>query len=966
MGGYRKASFLVAGVSMIAIATQANAQDAAGDSQAAPAQAEAQAEASNADIVVTGSRVVQNGNQAPTPVTVVPTERLLQTTPSNIPDALNRLPQFASQPSTRNIGSAQANATGNFLNLRRFGANRNLILLDGNRVPPTSTTGAVDTNIIPQSLVQRVEIVTGGASAVYGSDAVTGVINFIIDKNYNGLKFNSQIGTSTYGDASSWRVGMAAGTSLFDDRAHIEFSYDHYDSKGLIDVDSRSAGKDYWIVGGAGTAANPFRLVKNGRTLLGSRGGMIVGSPPPALADIVFNSDGVPTPFIHGAPSGVSGIESGGDGGYYDNGTLVAPLRTNQFFARLDYKVTDDVNAYVQGSYSDSYANYPYASARYVADILSGNPFIPASIQQIMTATNTPSIRIGRLQSREDGLPGRVNNVFFRSVFVMAGLNGKVFGNFDWGLNYTYSENVNHVTNQNNTFTPRFAAAVDAVRDPATGRVVCQVSLTPYANLFPGCEPLNVFGPTAPSKSAYDWITSDTDFKLYNRMNDVNFSVSGSPFDLWAGPVRVALSGEYRWLTLDNRSSVEGAVPPDCTGIRDTVNCSASTPAWQHDVSASAYAKQNVKEIAGEVLIPLLKDVPLVRSLELNLAGRYTDYSTSGSVETWKIGGTWEIFPGLRVRATRSRDIRAPTLQDLYQPVRISVTGFTDLHTNISQPVSVISQGNANLVPEVAMTTTIGAVFQPDFLPGFSLAIDYYNIQIDNAIIAASGFDTSIQRECEVSNGTSPLCDLLVRPNPFSDRSAANFPTRVLSQNVNASKQWTKGVDVEANYGFDLSSISADVPGKLNIRALLSYQPTLKRQTLPSLPAQQSAGIVGNPTGLPGISKVRATLNLDYTSGGLNVLVSERWQSKQQPSDRSVNVDLRPDIPAYAYTDVSLNYKLKVGGTTLNPFLTVENLFNKKPPIIGGQNNVPGLYFPTGTGFDVIGRYFTIGIRGNL
>jgi len=985
MNGLKLASILAAGVSCISMVAQASAQGAvpaaARDQTIAPVVTRVSAVQGSStptmssadeagtdpdDIVVTGSRVASNGNLAPTPVTVVPTERLIQTAPSSIPDALNRLPQFSAQPATRNIGSAQGNGTGNFLNLRRFGANRNLVLLDGNRVPPTATSGAVDTNIIPQSLVQRVEVVTGGASAVYGSDAVTGVINFVIDKNFNGLKFNSQIGTSTYGDATSWRVGGAAGMSLFENRGHIEFSYDHYDSKGLKGVDSRKAGKDYWIVGGDGTANNPFRLVKNGRTLLGSRGGMIVGSPPPALRDIVFNTNGVATPFIHGASSGVNGIESGGDGGYYDAGTLVAPLRTNQAFGRFDYKLTDDVSVYVQTSYSDSRAVYPYASARYVADILSGNPFIPANIQATMTATNTPSIRIGRLQSREDGLPGRVNDAFFRSIFAMGGVKGKLLSDFNWNANYIYSENSNKVINHNNTSTAKFSAAVDAVRDPATGRVVCQVSLTSFANLFPGCEPLNVFGPTAPSASAYDWMTDDTSLKLTNRMNDVNFSINGSPFSSWAGPVQIAISGEYRWLVLDNRSSVEGALPPNCAGIRDAVNCSASTPAWQHDVSGNAYAKQNVKEVAGEVLVPLLKDVPLVRSLELNLAGRYTDYSTSGSVKTWKIGGTWEVVSGLRVRATRSRDIRAPTLQDLFQPLRISTTGFTDLHTNISQPVNVLSRGNADLVPEAAMTTTVGIVIQPAWLPRFSLAVDYYDIKINNAIISASGFDVSIQRECEVSAGASPLCSLLVRPLPFSDRSASNFPTQVLSQNVNASRQWTRGVDVEANYNFGLSDVLEGLPGRLDVRALGSYQPVLKRQTISSLPSQQSAGIVGNPTGLPGISKVRATLFLDYSIGDLDVIMTERWQSSQKTSDRSVSFDLRPDVPAYSYTDISLSYKLKVGGTTLNPFLTVENVFNKQPPIIGGQNNVPGLYYPTGTGFDVVGRYFTLGIRGKF
>ena len=197
-------AILLASASAVALCSTAHAQ--------APA---AQVE----EVVVTGSRVIANGNQAPTPVTVLATEKLLETTPTNIGDALNRLPQFAAQTSVRNIGSAGGNNVGNYLNLRRFGTQRNLILVDGSRVPPTASSGAVDTNIIPQSLVQRVEIVTGGASAVYGSDAVTGVVNFVIDRNFNGLKFNSQYGVSTYGDTPNWRVGGAAGRDLFGGRS---------------------------------------------------------------------------------------------------------------------------------------------------------------------------------------------------------------------------------------------------------------------------------------------------------------------------------------------------------------------------------------------------------------------------------------------------------------------------------------------------------------------------------------------------------------------------------------------------------------------------------------------------------------------------------------------------------------------------------------------------------------------------
>jgi outer membrane receptor protein involved in Fe transport len=947
---------LLGGASAIAISSAAYAQT--------------QPDAADVEgVVVTGSRIVTNGNQAPTPVTVLATDQLLQTTPSNIPDALNRLPQFAAQTAQRNIQNAQSNATGSFLNLRRFGSNRNLVLLDGSRLPPTAASGAVDTNMIPQSLVQRVEVVTGGASAVYGSDAVTGVINFIIDKNFNGFKFDAQVGTSTYGDNNSWKIGGAVGTELFGGRGHIEASFDHFDSAGIINVENRNPDWVYSSVGGAGTAASPLRLYQNARLLTGSRGGMVMPiggmTMPEGIRDMVFNANGVATPFVHGAPTGSNGLEDGGDGGYYSDGTLVAPLTTNQFFTRFDYDLTDSVSFNASASYNDARADYPYTAGRFTTRIFSGNPFLPAEFQRIMNGdpargiAPTPYIDIGRLNHREDDHPARENDVFTDNVYFKTGFEGSVFGDWKWSTNYSFGQSRTTVWNRNNTYWPNLAAAADAVRD-STGKVVCAVSLTPYAGLYPGCVPLNVFGPTAPDKGAYEFINDDTKWTLKNKMHDVNFTIAGSPFSLPAGPVNVAINGEYRWLSLRNNSSVpDPTAAPNCTGLRPSTNCGSTM--WQHDVTASMKAKQNVKEIAGEVLIPILADLPLIQSLEANLAGRYTDYNTSGSVETWKVGGNWRINDEIRLRATRSKDIRAPTLQDLYAPLALRPLGFNDSHTNTTRNINMYSQGNADLVPEVAKTTTVGVVYQPVWLPRFSVAVDYYKIDMNNAITVQAASNANVQRECLLSGGTSPFCALFERPLPFSDRSPANFPTKVYETRLNAAKQWTKGVDVEANYRFDLAEVYSSAPGSLGVRLLVGYQPTLKTQTISTAPATQQSGIAG-------MSKLRINLDFDYDVGPLSVNVSQRWQSKQKPTDPTLFVDERETIKAYSYTDMTVAYELEVAGHQVNPFLTVENLFNKKPPITGGgsNNTVPGLFFPSPQGFDVIGRYFTVGVRGRF
>jgi outer membrane receptor protein involved in Fe transport len=639
----------------------------------------------------------------------------------------------------------------------------------------------------------------------------------------------------------------------------------------------------------------------------------------------------------------------------------MAPLATSQVFGRFSYELTDDVNVYLQASYNKSEAKYNYLPSAFLnVPIRSGNAFLNPSIQQIMTANNIANFTLARRNDQTTPYDPLQVEPLVNSVFVKTGIDGSLFGDFKWNANYAYARNTQRVIYHNNVNNEKLAAASDAVINPANGRTVCQISLTAFAGRFPDCEPINLFGPTSITPSALDFVSEDTRFTLANVMHNVNASIAGSPFSIWAGPVNVAISGEYRWASLTNNSNAQPTRPFDCTGLR--APCSTTTPTYSSNTVTNMRATQNVKEVAAEALIPLLKDLPVVQSLELNLAGRYTDYSTSGTVKTWKVGGSWEVSDELRLRGTRSKDIRAPTLTDLFQPLSGGPTGYLDLHTGINGILSVFSQGNPNLVPEVAKTTTLGAVYQPSWLPRFSLAVDYFDIQMNNSI-TTQGVGNTVQRECEDSNGASPLCANFVRPLPFSDRTAANYPLKGFSQGLNAQKQWTSGWDVEANYRTDLADVFASAPGSVALRGLVSYQPHLRTKTLASAPPSEASGIATGFGATPGMSKLRVNASLNYTLDKLNVVLTERWQSKQQPSNRAQNTDLRPDIPAFSYTDISINYKTEIAGHTFTPFLTVENLFDKAPPIGGHGGSIVGLVFPSYGGYDVVGRFFTLGVR---
>ncbi|MEP7244485.1 MAG: TonB-dependent receptor [Gammaproteobacteria bacterium] len=927
-------------------------------------------------VIVSSQRVTGSGDTTLKPVTELSADTLLNTTPTSVADALKSTPQFLTDPASRNTAAdARGNPVGNYLDLRYLGPSRTLVLIDGLRLPPTSSNGAIDTNIVPQSLVKRVDVVTnGGASAVYGSDGVSGVVNFILDHDFTGLKFNVQTGASNYGDNDSHKVGATFGTALLEGRAHFLLNAEHFNAKGIHEPSHRPEQGHYFITAGTGlTPDNAFRLIPDGRTTFNGFGGVIVGPEP--FTDTVFKANGVPSPLVHGLPTGVSTLEQGGDYGTNYGLDLVAPIKSDQVFSRFELDLSDDVQSHLQFSYNDGSTDIDYIPLMMGfftrLNIKSGNPFIPASIQQAMTDTGTPLLQMMKTNQFGDGYPTWKTETFSKNVFWNAGLEGKLFHDFKWKLDYVYDQSSERVANPNNISTAKLAAALDAVRDPGTGRVVCAVSLTASAGLFPGCQPLSLFGPTAASLGSIHYIIDPTSYTLRNASHDVTLSVAGSPFSLPAGPLAVALTGEYR--SLNMRQTVlngDATKFADCTGL-DQTNCTPESLQYISETLGPANASANVREFAADFLVPVLSDMPMIKALDLNLAGRVTDYSTSGTVQTWKIGANWQVYDDLRFRGAVSQDIRAPTLTDLFGPKFLTNGQVTDLHTGQTTLSPLASGPNRDLVPEVSRTVTYGFVYQPSFIPRLSLAVDYYSVDIDNAIMNVTGSDVLLQQQCELSNGASYYCSLLQRRLPFSDRTPANFVTQIVSGPGNASRQWTHGVDVEANYNLDASSVIASVPGKISVRALVSYQPLLRTQLESSIPYIEYAGIAiagnagttssGNAGN--GFSKIRTNVNLAYAYNDFNVEVVERIQSGIHVTDPRLFFDSRPDISTYYYTDLSISKDLSVGSFKLTPFLAAQNLLNIRPPIIGASSLQAGV-FPTPVGYDVIGRYITIGVRG--
>jgi outer membrane receptor protein involved in Fe transport len=945
----QSAAALFSGISVMALATSAFAQQ-----PAAPAVGEVES------VVVTATRIQTNGYTTPTPVTVAPVEQLQQTTPSNIPDALNKLPQFAgSQQQVSNGNGAQSGAittfTGNFLNLRNMGIIRTLILLDGRRVPPTALNGNVDTNTLPQALVQRVDVVTGGASAVYGSDAVTGVVNFILDSRFTGVKGVAQYGISDYGDAPSSKFGVTLGTPVFE-RGHFVFSAEHYQYAGVKALEDRPYTAAINVLSGSGTAANPYTLNSGVRIATSSFGGLARTGP---FAGQQFVGAGVLAPFNPGTPTATPGINKGGDGAYLAGTRLIFPLRTDQLFGRFEYEFTPNTVGFMQVNFSESgAANYnrggngPSALA-----IFSGNPYLPASAQAQLTAANAASFVMNR-QSSDIGLLATANQ-FVNALQFTTGLKGRLFDRYNWEAYYTKGDARMRARRDNNVNNVKFLAALDAVRDPG-GNIVCRVTLT-NPGLYPGCQPINMFGVGNQSKEALNYIFEQTNFQVVNKMDDFAASIAGDVIEGWAGPLSAALNIEYRTQSYAQTTTNDPTRAFTTTGIRIGQGGTVPTTLYTADSQPPQKGDQSVLEAGGELALPLIRDVPFIKRLDVSGAARYTDYSTSGVVWSWKAGVNYEPFDDLRIRYTESRDIRAPSLNDLFSSATAGGVSLADPHTGLTGQVTLIGTGNRNLVPEIARTTTLGAVYRPSWFPRFQMSIDYFNIKIANGISTITGNQTATLAECEASNGTSPLCPLIVRPLPFSDRSAANFPTIAYSTSLNVASQATHGVDVEASYRLPLAEIAASLPGALDVRLLYTYQPVNESKAFPSSPLVNAAGANG-------LAKHRLSVLLNYTAGPISLNWQSRYSSSILQNSSPFLIYADPQMPSYMIHDANVAYRFKVGGADLQASVAVSNLFNKKPRISPSTafTASPGQNPASAMGDDLMGRYYTFTLRGQF
>ncbi len=887
---------------------------------------------------------------SPTPVLVVDQTTLLATAPINLADGLKQLPSLA-PGGGQTVGGGTGNNSANFLNLRGLGVTRTLTLLDGRRFTPSGPTGQVDVNLIPQGLVDRVDVVNGGASAAYGSDAVGGVVNFVLNKEFVGFKSDFLLGQSQKGDNQEYKASVTFGTKYLNGRGHLVFSGEYVESEG-VNGDGRDFRREETNqIPEPGNTTKVIRATDirspftPGGNIVNGAGGTAANNA--LIRGIKFGPGGTQSPYDYGRLSTTigtaNGFQSGGDG--FRIGTsqeIVRPLTRQNIFLRNDFKLLENFSFFVEAGFSETQMNQQNSPTTHLLTIQRDNAFLNQLAPDLvarMTTLGVTSFTMNRL-TLERGLT--VSKVNDQNRRVLVGFNAKL-GDWDWETSIQSGTNDISIPIVNNLITARMAIAADAVL--VGGQIVPRAAA---AN--PGSVAFNPFGAGSPSAAALDYVMGTTQFEESSSQDVIETKFSGNVFNLPAGPVAVAAGAHWRKL--------ESTTKTDALSIAGAYRLANNQPFT---------GNYTIMEEFAETQIPLLKDLPLVKKLTASLAFRHADYSTSGEADSWKAGAVWQLNGDLRFRVSRSRDIRAPNINELFSAGRQTNGNISDNFaggTGLTfQGVPNINSGNPDLKPEVADSTVVGFIYQPMWLKGASFAVDFYTTEIADAIFLAGGQDAV--RECSI-NPSSPLCAFVTR-GPTSASPRAVIQTRTSSVNLNS--EFSRGVDFEASYRIPLNTWFADVrPGNLTVRAIAGYIDEYSRVS-PLTPTQINLagnGLANAGSGTSALPRIRGNLSLNHSRNAFSSFLQMRYIGRMtwdKTRILGVTTDYN-DVPSTAYFDGQLTYRLpKIRqGWNSEIYLNVANLLDRDPtyaPRTGGATPLP-----TDPGlFDQVGRMFRLGLR---
>ncbi|BBB07062.1 TonB-dependent receptor plug domain-containing protein [Sphingopyxis sp. EG6] len=968
-------------------------------------------EAADADqIIVTGSRVARDGFQAPTPLTVLSETEIQNSSPTNnIADFVNTLPSLAgsTRPSNSRLNISSGQAGINALNLRNLGSERTLILVNGRRSVGSTITGLVDINTIPQALISSVEVVTGGASAAYGSDAVAGVVNFALNNKFEGLKFEADSGITQEGDGFNYSFSAAAGMAFAGGRGHVLLSGEVAHNDGILQVDrdwnqigflrfenpaylanANSGAPQYIFVRGAGpTNSTPGSIITNS-----------AGGAANRLRGIYFGSGGSVNQFVWGdltfpvqTGTAVPLRTRGGDWRVNDSGRNIGlDPRDDRYgvFGRLSYEVGDNVELFAEAAYNKQEVLFNAGPNLQTGIVLNATGCTQTPVPITCNAFLLNTLGAAALQgitsvtiaTTSADLPFRGINNKREVQRYLIGAEGQfdAFGKTArWDIYGQYGradlrEQLRDIQN-----IARINAARDAAFAPAgsgfpTGSIQCLINVDANPNNNDAaCVPLNRLGLGVADPAAIDYVLGDPYRKQRLEQMVVGANLSLTPFATWAGDVSIAVGAEYR------KEKISGFVPDEFQPVptRDVNgNVIGATNRWSVGNYLPSFGSYNVKEAYLETVIPL------GFGLEFNGAVRATDYSTAGYVTTWKAGATWQPIDDIRLRVTRSRDIRAPNLNDLFQAGTANsdsvsnpgfITGTSPSFVPAGQPpqagysYSGFATGNTDLTPEKSDQWNVGAIFTPRFLPGFNLAVDYFDIRLKSGISAFSA--QQIVNLCFL--GEQAFCNA-ISVDPARTQNPAQPYLVILTRPFNAASQKVRGVDIDASYRIPMAQGS----GAFTIRGLATrYLENRFNSGVPGTVVLNTVGVNGGQSSTPKwIYRVSAAYDDDDfsitavgrgVSAGKYVANGIECQTTCPVSTVNAPTYERNRVKGAFYVDLNLTQKFSVGGDDGRGefFINVTNLLNGDPILLPETGLAANSTYS-----DLLGRAFRVGVRFNL
>jgi outer membrane receptor protein involved in Fe transport len=988
---------------------------------AAPQAFAQQDEADLEEITVTGSRIRQtSGMQTPVPVTAVTISELQTYVPeATISEQLDELPQFFQTQSAQRGGVISGSSGGSFVNMRGIGGNRTLILLNGSRVVPNDRSSQVNVDVFPTALVSNVEVVTGGASAAYGADALAGVVNFILDREFEGLKINTSTGITEVGDGQNWNASVAGGRQITE-RLHLIGSIE---GRRIHQIDrDMSAQSGQWdsfqrwgfVTNPAWSPGNtsvPQRLTlpyvhSTAHTPTG-----LINVPGSALHRQTFLEDGNGTrPFVLGDVVSMSGAgstqsQSGGPEAFladqsFNAGPFGNEVQQESVFGGIKFDVNDRLELHADVIISNTESNthdqlgIPHLQTPWQATIYAENPFLPDSVRQIMQQENRSSIRVEKL-GQPVGITDFDSNESQHNSFKMwtatGGFNFDIDGNWNLSGKYQSGETDRYTVIYNEVRVDRLFMAMDAVRDD-NGAIVCNVQrfnptpeqlqavvagrtyagqqTTPITRVSPvgtdnsirDCQPINIFGVGNNTQAAIDYVSDDRIGVTNVQQDFAELVVDGELFTgFGAGPVSIAAGLTWRENSFAQHFETNGPDPLDGPPLNAPNLGIRGIPAGYFAQSTNMFmfggvpvisGEFDVWEIFGEVNVPVFESASGNQRLELNLAGRSSDYSRSGEISSWKTGLSFQVTEGLRLRGTLSRDVREPSFSELFDQQGTAGQVNDPALSGTTYQITLQNGGNPDLAPEEADTTTVGVVFQPSFgnwVDGFQVSLDWYEIDVEG-LVGSLGLQRIVD-ECHA--GVTQQCQYVLR-----DPASGMINTvRNVFQNINAAK--VSGVDIELGYTMEPDFFS-DEQESLSIRALAGYLGENSQTNL--------GGVKQDTAGGPGRPEWTTTITGTYNLGDWDLMLRARYFDSVRLNNTWIEGRDVDDNTTASNTVVNmgLGYSGETGtGGTWRASLNVTNLFDREPPIIASFNSRFGTQ-TVSNDYDVFGRRYQVSFNYNF